>query len=455
MLLVRAPSLRIQASRLARPLRVSRSESSAAVQNGTEGNSRPARFGYLKHLPQYRPFSGTARLHNAGAESEPDFKYAVIGGGVVGLAIARELAPRGPTVLIERHDAVGTETSSRNSEVIHAGIYYPPKSLKTELCIRGKDMLYEFCKTHDVPHRRVSKWIVAQNEEQHQALQRIHDLCVSELNVPVRWIPLEEAARLEPAVRARVAILESPTTGIIDSHALMMALLGQFEDRGGTLALASTVEDIKPVGTQPSPPGAEGWSLSVRDTKTGDVSAVSASAIINSAGLGAVAVHNMIVPPSQQKRMFYAKGNYFSYAASNPKVNRLIYPAPQPGLGGLGTHLTLDMAGRIRFGPDVEWVDSPDDLSVSPARLPQAIKEVKMYLPDLDETQLQPDYAGIRPKLAKAGAAAHGADFVDFSIGPVEGYEKWVDLLNIESPGLTSSLAISEKVGQILTERGW
>lgn len=179
-------------------------------------------------------------------------------------------------------------------------------------------------------------------------------------------------------------------------------------------------------------------------------SSVTAETIVNSAGLGAVDVHNMIVPESRRKQMFYAKGNYFSYPASSPSVSTLIYPAPEPGHGGLGTHLTLDMAGRIKFGPDVEWVDSPHDLAVSTARLPQTIEEVKKYLPGLDETQLQPDYAGIRPKLGKLGAVMHGKGFVDFAIYKEEGYEGWVNLLNIESPGLTSSLAIAEKVRELL-----
>ncbi|KAH7631340.1 FAD dependent oxidoreductase-domain-containing protein [Sordaria sp. MPI-SDFR-AT-0083] len=360
----------------------------------------------LQHVKFSRLFSHTSAFN-------ADFTHAVIGGGVVGLAIAQQLARRSSsfsTLLLERHQAVGTETSSRNSEVIHAGIYYGAGTLKTELCIRGKNLLYELCEKHSVPHKRVGKWIVAQNQAQREALQRIHDFCVNEINVPVRWVSAEEAQRREPAVRAEAGILESPTT--------------------------------------------EGWELTVRDTTgTGETSTITAQTIINSAGLGAVDIYNMIVPPSQAKQMFYAKGNYFSYPASSPKVSTLIYPAPEPGAGGLGTHLTLDLAGRIKFGPDVEWVDSPNDLAVNSARLPEAIETVKKYLPDLDETQLQPDYAGIRPKLGKAGAVAQGKGFVDFVIRKEEGYEGWVNLLNIESPGLTSSLAIAEKVEGLLY--GW
>ncbi|KAL2141025.1 hypothetical protein VTI28DRAFT_2955 [Corynascus sepedonium] len=409
--------------------------------------------------------TSTHRLFSQTALRSADFTHAVIGGGVVGLAIARELALRSnhdggsrsstplssssssSTLLLERHAAVGTETSSRNSEVIHAGIYYGANSLKTALCIQGKALLYHYCASHGVPHRRVGKWIVAQTSAQRAALQAVHDFCTREIHVPVRWVGAEEAARREPAVRADAGILESPTTGIVDSHALMVSLLGQFEDAGGTLALGSKVEAVTPLG---GGDGSAGWELAVRDAATGELSTVTAETIVNSAGLGAVDIHNMIVPPDRRKEMFYAKGNYFSYTASSPKVGTLVYPAPEPGHGGLGTHLTLDMGGRIKFGPDVEWVDSPDDLAVNESRLALTVKEVKKYLPDLDETQLQPDYAGIRPKLGKQGAVAHGKGFVDFVIQKEEGYQGWINLLNIESPGLTSCLAIAERVRKLL-----
>jgi len=380
----------------------------------------------------------------------------VIGGGVVGLAIARALAShpsRPPTVLIERHPSVGTETSSRNSEVIHAGIYYPASSLKTRLCIRGKDQLYALCSDRGVPFRRTGKWIVAQTDAQADALRRIHDFCAGEARVPIRWVGRAEAKAREPAVRADAAILESPTTGIIDSHALMLCLLGDFENAGGTVALSTTVQAVSPLVTaspEAKVAGSRGWEIEVRDTVTGETSTITADTIVNSAGLGAVDVHNMIVPPDRRKPMYYAKGNYFSYPASSPKVSTLVYPAPEPGLGGLGTHLTLDMAGRMKFGPDVEWVDSPHDLAVNPARLPEAIQQIKRYLPDIDETLLTPDYAGIRPKLARQGAVGAGQGFVDFIIRKEEGYEGWVNLLNIESPGLTSSLAIADMVKRLL-----
>lgn len=401
-----------------------------------------------------RPAAG--RLFSTTHSPKADFTHAVIGGGVVGLAVARSLVshPSSPsTLLLERHKAVGTETSSRNSEVIHAGIYYGATSLKTALCVKGKDQLYAFCGSRGVPFRRTGKWIVAQNDIQVEALQRIHDFCKNEISVPIRWVGDEEAKRREPEVRADKAILESPTTGIVDSHALMAALQGDFENGGGTMALASTVTAVRPLGGTMGIPGCRGWELEVRDTSTGESSTITAETIINSAGLGAVAIHNMIVPPERRKEMFYAKGNYFSYPASSPKVNTLIYPAPEPGLGGLGTHLTLDMAGRMKFGPDVEWVDSPDDLAVNPTRLEENIQQIRRFLPNIDEKLLTPDYAGIRPKLAKAGAVAHGKGFVDFYIQKEEGFEGWINLLNIESPGLTSSLAIGDMVRGLLYSR--
>ncbi|KAK4165135.1 putative mitochondrial L-2-hydroxyglutarate dehydrogenase [Cladorrhinum sp. PSN259] len=399
--------------------------------------------------PLSRHFSSTPS-----PQQSLDFDHVIIGGGVVGLAIAQELSQRGgpntSTLLLERHGAIGTETSSRNSEVIHAGIYYGAGSLKTKLCIEGKEKIYALCKKHQIPHRNTGKWIVAQNETQLLALQQIHDFCTNQIHVPVHFLSRDEISRREPFVRAEAGVLESPTTGIIDSHSYMLCLLGLFEDAGGTLALTSSVEGISPISTSGTT-GSSGWTLTVRDTTTSETSSITTSTIINSAGLDAIKIHNLIIPDkSKHLKPYYAKGNYFSYPASSPSVNTLIYPAPEPGHGGLGTHLTMDLAGRIKFGPDVEWVDDPSDLSVNTSRLSETVKEVKKYLPDLDENQLQPDYAGIRPKLGKAGAVAHGKGFLDFVIRKEEGHEGWINLLGIESPGLTSSLAIAEKVRGLL-----
>lgn len=376
----------------------------------------------------------------------------MIGGGVVGLAVSRALAQRNPaTLLLERHAQPGQETSSRNSEVIHAGIYYGASTLKTSLCIRGKELLYAYCAASGVPHRNTGKLIVAQTEGQRGALQRVHDHCAGALGgaVPVRWVGAEELARREPSVRAEAGCLESPTTGIVDSHGLMVALLGHFEDAGGTFSPGSHVVGVAPAGG-PGARGERGWEVTVRDAQSGEESTVSADVLVNAAGLGACDVHNMVVPAERHMRTYYAKGNYFSYSASSPRVGTLVYPAPEPGAGGLGTHLTLDMGGRVKFGPDVEWVDSADDLAVSGARMAAATEEIKRYLPGVDVAALAPDYAGIRPKLAPRQAVMEGKGFNDFVIRREEGYEGWVNLLGIESPGLTSSLAIGEMVEGLL-----
>lgn len=356
-------------------------------------------------------------------------------------------------MLIERHTALGTETSSRNSEVIHAGIYYGADSLKARMCIRGKNLLYDLCQSHAVDHRRTGKWIVAQTTAQRDALEKFHDVCRDKLDVPVRWVSAAEVERDGEGVVAREGALESPTTGIVDSHGLMTCLSGLFEDEGGIIALNSPVVGVRPEGADGGIPGQTGWAVDVRDADTGETSTITADTIINAAGLGAAHIHNMIAPPARHMTLHYAKGNYFSYSASRPSVSRLIYPVPEPGAGGLGTHLTLDLGGRMRFGPDVEWVSSPDDLAAyskdtprGEARLREAVAEIQKYLPSIDADCLEPDYAGIRPKLA--GKDHKG--FVDFEIREEEGYKGWVNLLGIESPGLTSSLAIAERVEEML-----
>lgn len=369
----------------------------------------------------------------------------VIRAGVVGLAVARSLALRsgGSVIILERNRAVGMETSSRNSEVIHAGIYYGPGSLKTQLCIRGKNLLYDYCSQRHVPYKRIGKWIIAQNDAQRGMLEKIYALSRDVLNVPVNWVSEAEATASEPDVKATAGALESPTTGIIDSHVLMMRLLADVEDAGGTVALRSKVADASHLG------GGAGWNLLVQ-SENGQEITIKVDTVVNAAGLGAALIHNLILPPEQHIQMHYAKGNYFSYSAPTPKVSRLIYPAPEPGHGGLGTHLTLDLAGRMRFGPDVEWCERPDDLHANPSKLPDAIREIRKYLPSIDATALSPDYAGIRPKLSRNSAMVQGHGFSDFIIRKAEEYPGWVNLLGIESPGLTSSLAIAEMVETLL-----
>jgi 2-hydroxyglutarate dehydrogenase len=396
----------------------------------------------LSQLPSRKSFSSTAL-------AQADFTHAVIGGGAVGLAIARRLQTHNntssptSTVLIEQHKAVGTETSSRNSEVIHAGIYYGPDSLKTKLCVQGKEMMYQLCDKHHIPYNNCGKWVVAQDETQAEAVEKVHRFAES-IGVPTKFLSAEEVQRREPDVRAKTAVLESPTTGILDSHAYMTFLHGAFEDAGGDTALGAKVTRIE----SPSPTSPD-WKIYTADSET---EPITAEIIINSAGLYACDISNMILPKEKHIQPFYAKGNYFSYAASHPKPSVLVYPAPVPGQGGLGTHLTLDMGGRIRFGPDVEWVDSPTSLTPTsdPTRFAAAIADIKKYLPGIDESAVALDYAGIRPKLGKMGAVGAGKGFQDFYIKKEEGYEGFVNLLGIESPGLTSSLAIAEEVYRLL-----
>ena len=373
----------------------------------------------------------------------------VVGAGVVGLAIARRLAQKEgtSTLLLERRGSVGSETSSRNSEVIHAGIYYGPDSFKTSLCIKGKHMLYDLCEKESIPYRNTKKWILAQDDHQHQELQRTHDFAKS-IDVPINFLPLSEAKKREPDVRAEAAVLESPTTGIVDSHAYMSFLESNFVSLGGDLACHTSVESVEPVNA-----GNGGWRVETRSGSEEELTTITAETLINSAGLAAMDLSNSILPQSRKVKPYYAKGSYYSYTAPHPKPQTLLYPAPMKGAGGLGTHLTIDMAGQIRFGPDVEWVDDPNDLAVNDRGLGAALAAIETYLPGIRKDKVQMDYSGIRPKLGKRSAGAnHGRDsgFLDFIIRNEEGFEGFINLLGIESPGLTSSLAIGDMVHDLL-----
>ncbi|KAF3918704.1 hypothetical protein AA313_de0207983 [Arthrobotrys entomopaga] len=381
---------------------------------------------------QRRLFSTTRPAHS-------DFAHCIIGGGVVGLAVASRLATRyqKPTLLIERHGEFGTETSSRNSEVIHAGIYYPEGSLKTKLCIRGKELLYDLCERQDIPHKRLGKWILAQNEREREILEGLHEKC-ARLGVSTDFISKEEAERVEPDVYAPYGVLNSPTTGIISVHDYMTYLAGLLEEFD--ISLLTSV-----VGINKAASGGGGYEITTKYATDEETITITADVVINSAGLSAPLISNMLLPEDRKVTPFYAKGNYFSYSASKPKVSRLIYPCPVEGLGGLGTHLTLDMAGRMRFGPDVEWVDGPDDLVARDYRLEEAVGAVAAYLPGIKRESLSVDYCGIRPKLHPKGGP-----FQDFIVREEDGFPGFVNLLGIESPGLTSSLAIAEMVDDIL-----
>ena len=326
-------------------------------------------------------------------------------------------------------------------------------------------MMYDYCKRNRVGHMNCGKWVVAQTDAQMGELQKVYDFAKS-IDLPIRFVPKDEAKERQPEVRAEAGVLESPTTGVVDSHGYMQSLHADFEELGGDTALASPVTRIQaPSAGDPdwkiwtAPPGSSEptpSSPSLQTPEQSDVSEddsfITTETIINSAGLYACGINNMILPRERHRTPFYAKGTYFSYSKSHPKPSILVYPAPTPGLGGLGTHLTLDMAGRIRFGPDVEWVDSPNDLAPTPnsKRFAAAIEEIKSFLPGVDADAIALDYAGIRPKLGKLSAVGSGTNFQDFYLKKEEGFDGFVNLLGIESPGLTSSLSIAEEVHRIL-----
>ncbi|HET7362770.1 MAG TPA: NAD(P)/FAD-dependent oxidoreductase [Burkholderiales bacterium] len=352
----------------------------------------------------------------------------VVGAGVVGLAIARELARAGREVIVlEAEDAIGTHTSSRNSEVIHAGIYYPKGSLKARTCVAGKHLLYDYCASHGVPHRRCGKLIVATSEAQLTELAAIRGKAHANGVTDVDWIAKDEVARLEPELFCVGALL-SPSTGIIDSHALMLAYLGDAEAAGAMLALKSPLERAMV--------RADGFELRVAGAEP-----IACSVLVNSAGLRAPTVARSIegYPAELAPRELYAKGNYYSLTRRAP-FSRLVYPVPEPG--GLGVHVTLDLAGQARFGPDVEWVERIN-YDVDPRRAERFYAAIRRYWPGLPDDSLAPGYAGIRPKTAGPNEPAP-----DFEIqGPRRhGVPGLVQLYGIESPGLTASLALARAV---------
>jgi L-2-hydroxyglutarate oxidase LhgO len=348
----------------------------------------------------------------------------VVGAGVVGLAVARALAMAGrEVVILEAEDAIGTHTSSRNSEVIHAGIYYPKGSLKARSCVAGKELLYEYCVTHGVPHRRSGKLIVASAGEQLDELKAIQAKAHANGVTDVVWMTRQQVLALEPELHC-VAGLYSPSTGIIDSHALMLAYQGDAEAHGAMLALKSPLQKCEVVR--------DGLVLQ---------ESIHAKVVVNSAGLRAPSVAALVQGFDKKyiPRELYAKGNYYTLTGKNP-FQRLVYPVPEPG--GLGVHVTLDMAGQARFGPDVEWVDGIH-YEVDPRRSERFYAAIRRYWPGLPEGALAPGYSGIRPKTAGPGEPAP-----DFAIqGPKRhGIPGLVHLFGIESPGLTASLALAAMV---------
>jgi L-2-hydroxyglutarate oxidase LhgO len=355
----------------------------------------------------------------------------VIGAGVIGLAVARRLAQAGREVIIlEAAESIGTVTSSRNSEVIHAGIYYPAGSLMARMCISGKRALYAYCSDHGIPHRNCGKLIVATTAKESDKLRSIRAHAEANGVLDLQTLSGDAAQALEPALACDAALL-SPSTGIIDSHALMLALRGDAEDAGAACAFHTPLLRAKAAGGR------------IELDAGGDTPiTLECRLLVNAAGLSASAVARSIdgMPIELIPRAYLAKGSYFSCSARTP-FSRLIYPVPEPG--GLGVHLTIDMAGQARFGPDVEWIDTID-YAVDPARAERFYPAIRRYWPALPDGALTPSYSGIRPKIVPPAVARQ-----DFLIqGPRDhGVEGLINLFGIESPGLTSSLAIADYVG--------
>lgn len=359
-----------------------------------------------------------------------DIETIVIGAGAVGLACARALALSGREVMVlEQHDLIGSETSARNSEVIHAGIYYPKDSLKARLCVQGKHLLYRFCAENGVPHEKVGKLIVASTSAQRADLEAIKQKAAANGVDDLTFVDAAALRQREPALNC-VGALHSPSTGIIDSHGFMLALQGGLEAHGGQVVLNTKVDRVETL--------LEGGYRIHALTGDGEAYAVTCKELILSAGHEAPRLAEGIEGTSPPNR-YLAKGNYFKLQGKAP-FSTLIYPVPEPG--GLGVHLTLDLQRQARFGPDVEWVEK-FDYQVDPERGEKFYAAIRSYWPDLPDDSLVPDYSGIRPKISSPGEAA-----ADFRIdGPeVHDQQGLVALYGIESPGLTASLAIADEV---------
>jgi len=353
----------------------------------------------------------------------------VIGAGVVGLAIARAIALGGREVLVlEAANAIGTGTSSRNSEVIHAGIYYPQGSLKARMCVEGRAMLYAYCARRGIDHRRCGKLIVATADTQTGQLARIAQKARLNGVLDLALLTQNQVAELEPDLSC-VAALLSPSTGIVSSHALMLSLQGDLENAGGVVVLNSPVALINK-------------AQDAMNIEMVDGTVIAVKTLINAAGHGAIGLANTCQALDRRSipRAYFAKGSYFTLATRAP-FSHLIYPVPEEA--GLGVHLTLDLGGQAKFGPDVQWVSSADDQRVDPVRGDAFYNAVRQYWPALPDGALQPGYAGIRPKISGPDAPA-----ADFCIqGPQShGVQGLINLFGIESPGLTSALALADHV---------
>lgn len=361
----------------------------------------------------------------------------IIGAGALGLACAARLAEPGrSTLIVEQEALLGSHTSSRNSEVIHAGIYYPPGSLKAELCLEGRERLYAWCAQWQVPHRRLGKLLVAVSDEERGKLDALANNARASGVDELQPITGAQLSALEPAVRGSAALL-SPNTGIIDSHAFMQSLLAYAEQRGAELVLQTRVDRLRHDG--------DGWIVS--GSSAGEPFSLKAQRVINAAGLFAqqLATHTDDLAPQHIPTLHMCQGNYFNYNGKSP-FSHLVYPMPDANTSGLGVHATLDLGGQLRFGPDTRYLDTID------YRVDESLRDafasaIRRYFPALDSARLVPGYAGIRPKLSGPGDAAQ--DFM-LQMPAEHGLPGLVNLFGIESPGLTASLAIAERIAHRL-----
>lgn len=372
-----------------------------------------------------------------------NFDVAIIGGGVVGLAILHKVAAeKFNAVLLERHPGIGREISSRNSEVVHGGMYYKPNSLKAQLSVAGRRQLYQFARKHNVAHSRIGKVIVATNEDEVIALEAIHDIGRQNDVEELRLLTPDEVARLAPGVMA-VAGLHSPATGVVNAHMLMEAIAKVAEADGGLIVTGAAVDGV-------SRRGDDGWEVHYSDAE--GASLLHTHVVVNAAGLGAQRVMAMagLDPAEHDLRLYPCKGSYFSVGGeSRARIRSLVYPAPEANLAGLGIHTIVDFAGGVKLGPNVEYVAEAAeyDYSVDAGLRGMFFKSASRYLPFLREDDLQPDMSGVRPKLSGPGQPAR-----DFHIAheSAHGLPGFINLAGIESPGLTASLAIGEMVADMI-----
>lgn len=368
----------------------------------------------------------------------------------MGAAIAAEISksPGNNVALVEQHEMLGMETTSRNSEVIHAGLYYPVDSLKAKFCLRGKELIYEKLDPQIVPYARCGKWIVAQSEKEAEYLEKLKGNA-DEMGVPVSFINDEECKKQFPLIRAEFGALESPTTGIISAHEFTLFHQAELENNEGTVAINTRVDDIEYELLIPQ------YRLFCTEIGSQEMFEITTDNLVNSAGLHAQKIANMILPKERHFNSYFAKGSYYSFSPAQPikssKITtKLIYPCPNPNASSLGTHLTFDLGGQLRFGPDCEWIPelvqdaSELNYDVSTTNLAGAKKAIETYFPSIQVEDLQPSYSGVRPKLVSR--EQNLKLFADFHVKEEDGFTGFVNLIGIESPGLTSSMAIGEYV---------